>query len=75
MVFQVKPKEPKDFKIKTCFALFPKRIDDKIVWLQRYYKTWDWVGGSLYAWLEPNYYIEKETAELHVQIKRELTVR
>ena len=74
MVFQCKPKETKAFKIKTCFALFPKRIDDKIVWLQRYYKTWDWAGGGLYGWYAPILYIDKEAAELHVQFKREITV-
>ena len=75
MVFRCKPKETKDFKIKTCFAIFPKRIDDKIVWLQRYYKTWDWVGGGLYGWYAPTFYITKEEAELHVKFKQEIQVK
>ena len=74
MVFQVKPKEDKNFKIKTCFAFLPKRIDDKIVWLQRYYKTWDWLYAGTWSDYVPNYYIDKEAAELHVQVKRKITV-
>ena len=75
MIFQCKSKEAKDFKIKTCFAIFPKRIDDKIVWLQRYYKTWDWAGGGLYGWYSPTLYITKEEAEIHVNFKKELKVK
>jgi len=75
MVWEVKKPADKDFVIKTRFALFPKRIGDYKIWLQKYYVTWDWVGGGLYGWLEPHLYINKEDAELHVKIKQEIKVR
>jgi hypothetical protein len=53
----------KETTVKTCFALFPKTVGEYKVWLQRYYKTWDWVYYGLYSCYEPNYYLTKEAAE------------
>ena len=65
----------KETTIKTCFALFPKTVGDYKVWLQRYYKTWDWVYYGPYSCYEPNYYLTKKEAELHVKFKQELKVK
>jgi hypothetical protein len=60
--------------VKTCFAIFPKTIGDYKVWLQRYYKTWDWIYRGVYSGYEPVCYLTKEEAEIHVKFKQELKV-
>ena len=66
MIWEIKDKE---HTIKTCFALFPKRIGDYRIWLQRYYKTWDFLGNSIYSRYEPHLFIYKENAEEYVRKK------
>jgi len=56
MIWEIKNKE---HRLKTCFALFPKKIGDYRIWLQRYYKTWDFVGNSIYASYVPHWFIFK----------------
>lgn len=65
MVWHIKDKE---YKLKKCFAIFPRRIDDSIVWLSPYYKTWDFIGG-LYAFYMPHLFINKEDAEAWIMSK------
>jgi hypothetical protein len=66
------PTKDKETIIKTCFALFPKKIGDYWVWLSHYYKTWDcmWRGGWLYY--TPIWFIEKEDAEAYVRAKQNM---
>lgn len=66
MIWEIKDKE---HTIKTCFALFPKKIGDYRIWLQRYYKTWDLMGNSIYASYVPHWFILKEDAEEYVRKK------
>jgi hypothetical protein len=63
MIWKIKDKE---HTIKTCFAFFPKKIGDYRVWLQRYYKTWDFVSYSGYV---PHWFIHKGVAEDYVRKK------
>lgn len=61
----------KETVVKTCFALFPKRIGDYYVWLSRYYKTWDCCRhGGLYgnAYF-PHWFVNKEDALNYVKKK------
>ena len=64
MIWAIKDK---DKQIKTCFALFPKRIGDFRLWLHKYYKTWDYVGNSIYSCYVPHLFIDRQAAEEHVR--------
>lgn len=66
MIWTIRDKEK---TIKTCFALFPKRIGDFRLWLHKYYKTWDFVGNSIYSGYAPHWFIYKEAAEEYVRKK------
>lgn len=69
MIWEIKDKE---HTVKTCFALFPTKIGDYRVWLQRYYKTWDGVGPTWHAapmWYTPHWFVFKEDAEEYVRKK------
>ena len=66
MIWTIRDKEK---TIKTCFALFPKRIGDFRLWLHEYYKTWDFVGNSLYSGYAPHRFVYKEAAEEYVRKK------
>ena len=66
MIWLIKNKEK---HIKTCFALFPKRIGDYMLWLHKYYKTWDFVGNSIYSSYVPHLFIDRQTAEDYVRKK------
>ena len=68
MIWEITSKEQ---KIKTCFALFPKKIGDYRIWLSRYYKTWDLIrGGGLYGnSYVPHWFIFKENAINYVKSK------
>lgn len=66
MIWEIKDKE---HTVKTCFALFPKKIGDYRVWLQRYYETWDLRGCGSYAHYVPHWFIYKEDAEEYVRKK------
>lgn len=68
MIWRIRDKEE---KVKTCFALFPKKIGDYRLWLSRYYKTWDCVrGGGLYGnQYIAHWFIYKEDAEAYVRAK------
>jgi hypothetical protein len=66
VIWEIKDKE---HTIKTCFAFFPKRIGDYRIWLQRYYKTWDFLGNSIYSSYVPHWFIYKENAEEYVRKK------
>lgn len=63
----------KETVVKTCFALFPKRIGDYCVWLSRYYKTWDCCRhGGLYGnEYFPHWFVHKEAALKYVKQKLE----
>ena len=60
----------KEAQIKTCFALFPKKIGQYVIWLQRYYKTWDWAYMDVYSGYFPRYFISKEAAIAYVRKKK-----
>lgn len=66
MIWTIRDKEK---TIKTCFALFPKRIGDFRLWLHKYYKTWDWVGNSIYSSYVPHWFVHKSAAEEYVRKK------
>lgn len=66
MVWLIKDKET---VVKTCFAIFPKRIGDYRVWLSRYYKTWDWYHNAVYSGYVPHWFVNKETALRYVERK------
>lgn len=57
--------------VKTCFALFPKRIGDYRVWLSRYYKTWDYSYQGIYSGYIPHWFVHKEAALKYVKNKIE----
>ena len=59
----------KETVIKTCFALFPKRIGDYRIWLSLYYKTWDYYYEGIYSGYVPHWFINKEDAQKHVEDK------
>lgn len=67
MIWEIKDKE---HTIKTCFAFFPKRIGDYRVWLQKYYKTWDFVVNSIYSGYIPHLFTYKENAEEYIRKKK-----
>lgn len=69
MVWQIKDKEE---VIKTCFALFPKKIGDYRVWLSRYYKTWDYYSQGVYSGYVPHWFIDKEDVEIYVRAKQNM---
>lgn len=55
MQWQVKKqKQPKraygQLKEKTKFAWIPKKLFDKWVWLERYYKCWTWDSKQSGQW-------------------------
>ena len=75
MVWEIKKPVDKELVVKTCFALFPKIIGDYKVWLQRYYKTWDWLYAGIWSDYTPRYFITKQEAEYHVKFKQELKVK
>ena len=66
MIWMIKNKEK---QIKTCYALFPKRIGDFRLWLHKYYKTWDFVGNSIYSGYVPHWFVYKEAAEEYIRKK------
>ena len=66
MIWVVKNKE---YKIKTCFAFFPKRIGDYRVWLQKYYKAWDFHVANIYSGYTPHLFVFKKDAEEYVRKK------
>ena len=61
----------KETVVKTCFALFPKRIGDYCVWLSRYYKTWDYSYQGIYSGYIPHWFVHKEDAIKYVEQKLE----
>jgi hypothetical protein len=56
--------------VKTCFAIFPKKIGPYIVWFEKYYKTWDYFYDGLYTCYVPHYFMSKEKALKHVEDKQ-----
>lgn len=66
MIWTIKDKEK---AIKTCFALFPKRIGDYRLWLYKYYKTWDYIGNNIYSSYVPHWFVDKQAAEEYVRKK------
>ena len=55
--------------VKTCFALFPRKIDKHIVWLSKYYKTYDEYYYTYHSYPEvrvSHLFIYKEDAEKYV---------
>ena len=66
MIWTIKNKEK---QIKTCYALFPKRIGAYRLWLHKYYKTWDFVGNSIYSGYVPHWFVYKEATEEYVRKK------
>ena len=58
MVFNL---QNKGTKVKTRFALFPIRISDQIVWLQKYYIAYKFLPQGIYSGWVPFYYIDKRT--------------
>lgn len=66
MIWTVKDKEK---TIKTCFALFPKRIEKNRLWLHKYYKTWDYIGNNIYSSYVPRLFVDKHAVEEYVRKK------
>ena len=65
MVFNRKQEnKPKhgDIKVKVRFALYPIFTDDSIVWLQRYYVTYQLLGVAQRKWVKEDtkYIIDKK---------------
>ena len=60
---------PKDHVIKVCFAIFPKRIGDYRIWLEYYYKTYDYRCMAQYSGYYPHYFLNKDSVEKYVQNK------
>lgn len=67
MIWVIKDKEK---QIKTCYALFPKRIGDYRLQLHKYYKTWDFVGNNIYSSYVPHWFVDKQAAEEYVYAKK-----
>lgn len=59
----------KETVVKTCFAIFPKRIGDYRIWLSRYYKTWDYSHQGYYSGYIPHWFVYKEDAIRYVNAK------
>ena len=66
MIWLIKDKET---VVKTCFAIFPKRIGDYRVWLSPYYKTWDYLYDGIYSGYVPHWFVHKETALKYIDDK------
>lgn len=66
MIWFVKDKET---IIKTCFAIFPKRIGGYRLWLHRYWKTWDYIYDGIFSGYVSHYFAFKEDAEKYVNGK------
>ena len=58
----------KEYKYKKCFALFPKKIGDYMVWLSPYYKTWDLLSTWGYV---PHWFVHKEDVIKYIEDKKE----
>lgn len=67
MVWTLKDKET---VIKKCFAIFPKRIGNCVVWLAPYYKTWDYSYQGIYSGYMPHLFVEKDDAVSYINNKR-----
>lgn len=59
----------KETIVKTCFAIFPKRIGDYRVWLSRYYKTWDYHSQGIYSGYVSHWFVYKDEALKYVEDK------
>lgn len=59
----------KETVVKTCFAILPKRIGYFRIWLQRYYKTYDWNNDPFYCGYIPHLFIDKEDAIKYIDSK------
>lgn len=59
----------KEYTLKKCFALFPKRIGNYLVWLSTYYKTWDYSNQGIYTGYIPHLFVYKEDAENYIKEK------
>ena len=66
MIWRIKDKEE---IVKTCFALFPKKIGDCWVWLQPYYKTYTLYYCGIYSGYKEHLFIYKDDAEQYVRDK------
>lgn len=67
MIWQLKDKT-KD--IKTCFAFWPRKIDKQIVWLSKYYKTYDEYYYTYHSYPEvrvSHLFVYKEDAEQYLK--------
>ena len=60
----------KEYVIKTRFALFPKRIGDYTIWLQRYYINYDAVQRLSNVEYVKHLYIYKWDVEQQVKLKQ-----
>ena len=40
-----------------------------MLWLHKYYKTWDFVGNSIYSSYIPHLFIDRQAAEDYVRKK------
>lgn len=61
---------PKEYIIKTRFALLPKRIGDYIIWLQPYYINYDAIPRLSNVDHIKHFYIYKKDVEQQVKLKQ-----
>lgn len=59
----------KEYVVKTCFAIFPKKVGSYRIWLSRYYKTYDFVYQGAYSNYVPHWFVYKEDAIKYVKKK------
>jgi hypothetical protein len=62
----------KETLVETRFAIFPKKIGSYIIWLEKYYRTWDYSYDGIYTCYMPHYFISKEKALNHVEAKKKV---
>ena len=59
----------KEYVVKTCFAILPKRIGSYMIWFSRYYKTYDFVHQGVYSCYVPHWFVNKEDAIEYIKNK------
>ena len=72
MIIKLSQHKNKEFTYKKCFALFPIKIDNYLVWLSPYYKTWDfdYIGGGCFDYT-PRRFIFKDDVVKYIKNKEE----
>lgn len=57
-----------EYTYKKCFAIFPKTIGSYRVWLNSYYKTWDYTTCT-YSYI-PHFFVYKEDVIKYIENKK-----